>query len=65
VKLVGILFLLFGGAIAVAAIALLPAPAARACFVAAGIALELLGLTLLARDYAHDAKKALGPRNTR
>ena len=65
VKLVGILFLFFGGAIAVAAIALLPSPVERACFIAAGVALELLGLILLARDYAHDAKNALGPRSSR
>jgi len=53
VKLVGMLLLLFGGAIAVAAVVLLRLPLERDCFVFAGIALEVLGLALAARDYAH------------
>jgi hypothetical protein len=51
-KLVGMLLLLFGGTIVVAALALLRHPAERTAFIAAGLAIELLGLTLTARDYA-------------
>ena len=51
--MVGMLLLLFGGAIAVTAIVLLGQPLERDCFVFAGIALEILGLALVARDYAH------------
>jgi hypothetical protein len=58
-KLVGIFLLLFGGIIAVTAVALLRQPSEQTCFVLAGFTFEALGLTLLARDYA------LHPRNTR
>ena len=51
-KLVGMLLLLFGGVIALAAIALLRHPVEQDSFVVAGLALECLGLTLVARDYA-------------
>ena len=56
-KLVGVFLLLFGGTIAVTAVALLRQPSEQTCFVLAGLAFEALGLTLLARDYA------LNPRN--
>jgi hypothetical protein len=46
------LLLLFGGAIVLTAIVLLRLPLERACFIAAGIAIELLGLALTARDYS-------------
>ena len=46
------LLLLFGGTIVVTAIALLRLPWEQDCFVSAGIALELLGLALVARGYA-------------
>ncbi len=51
-KLVGMLLLLFGGVIAITAIALLRHPVEQGSFVVAGLALECLGLTLVARDYA-------------
>jgi uncharacterized membrane protein YccF (DUF307 family) len=52
VKFVGMLLLLFGGVIAIIAIALLRHPVEQGSFVVAGLALECLGLTLVARDYA-------------
>jgi len=52
------LFLVFGGLIVVAAVALLHQPLERACFVVAGIALEGLGFALAARVYATLAKIA-------
>jgi hypothetical protein len=58
VKLVGMLLLLFGGAIAVTAIVLLRQRLEQDCFVFAGIVLEILGLTLVARDYAHTPRNA-------
>lgn len=56
-KLVGMLLLLFGGAITVTAIVLLRLPLEQDCFVFAGIALEILGLALVARDYAHTPRR--------
>jgi len=46
------LLLLFGGVIAITAIVLLRHPVEQDSFVVAGLALECLGLTLVARDYA-------------
>jgi len=51
------LLLLFGGAITVTAIVLLRLPLEQDCFVFAGIALEILGLALVARDYAHTPRR--------
>jgi len=51
VKLVGMLLLLFGGVISITAIVLLHRPAQQGSFIVAGLALECLGLTLVARDY--------------
>jgi len=50
--------LVFGGVIAVTAITLLRQPVQQYCFVFAGIALEFLGLTLVARDYAQTQRNA-------
>jgi len=57
-KLIGMLLLVFGGVIAVTAITLLRQPVQQYCFVFAGIALEFLGLTLVARDYAQTQRNA-------
>lgn len=48
-KLAGLLLLVAGWAIVVAAVALLPSAGARAGFVLAGIAVELFGLALAVR----------------
>ena len=58
-KLVGMLLLLFGGVITITAIALLRRPVEQGSFVIAGLALECLGLALVARDYAQ-AKRNVG-----
>ncbi len=50
-KLAGLLLLLAGWMIAVAAVVLLAAMAPRAGFVAAGVAVEALGLVLLVRSH--------------
>jgi hypothetical protein len=50
-KLAGLLLLVAGWAIVVAAVALLPSPGARAGFVLAGVATELFGLTLAVRSH--------------
>jgi hypothetical protein len=50
-KLAGLLLLVAGWGIVIAAVALLPSMMGRAGFVFAGIAVELLGLTLMV--YAH------------
>jgi hypothetical protein len=55
VKLVGFLLLLAGWLLVLAAIALLPRPGARAAFVIAGIAVEIIGMVLAAR--AHLARR--------
>jgi len=52
VRLVGVLMLVFGAVIVVAAVALLRQPVQLGGFVMAGVALEGLGLSLLAREYA-------------
>jgi hypothetical protein len=57
-KLAGLLFLVAGWAIVVAAVALLPSAGARAGFVLAGIGVELFGLTLAVR--AHLVLRAEG-----
>jgi hypothetical protein len=50
-KVAGFLLLIAGWAIVVAAVALLPSPGARAAFVLAGVAVELLGLALAVRAH--------------
>jgi hypothetical protein len=50
-RLAGLLLLVAGWAIVLAAFLMLGAMAARAAFVAAGVAIELLGLGLLARSH--------------
>ena len=50
-KLAGFLLLVAGWAIAVVAIGLLPTAGARASFALAGVAVELLGLTLTVRSH--------------
>jgi hypothetical protein len=50
-KLAGLLLLVAGWAIVLAAFLMLGAMAARAAFVAAGVAIELLGLGLLGRAH--------------
>ena len=50
-KLAGLLLLLAGWAIVVAAVALLPSAGARAGFVLAGVATELFGLALAIRSH--------------
>jgi len=50
-KLAGLLLLLAGWAIVVAAVALLPSAGARAGFVLAGVATELFGLVLAVRSH--------------
>ena len=57
-KIIGMLLLVFGGVIVVTAIALLRQPAEQDGFVLAGVALEVLGLTLVARDYAQTQRNA-------
>ena len=51
IKLSGLLLLAAGWLLVLAAMALLTAPLARSIFVAAGIAVEILGLTLLVRAH--------------
>jgi len=50
-RLAGLLLLVSGWAIVLAAFLLLGANAARAGFVAAGVAIEILGLGLVARTH--------------
>jgi hypothetical protein len=50
-KFVGFLLLLTGCLLVLAAIALLASPPARAGFVLAGVAVEVLGLTLVIRSH--------------
>jgi len=50
-RLAGLLLLSAGWAIVLAAFLMLGAVAARAAFVAAGVAIELLGLGLVARSH--------------
>ena len=50
-KVAGFLLLVAGWGIVVAALGLLPSASARAVFVLAGVAVELLGLTLAARSH--------------
>jgi len=57
-KLAGLFLLVAGCTILVAAVALLPSTGARAAFVAAGSAVELLGLALAVR--AHVVLEAEG-----
>jgi hypothetical protein len=50
-NLAGLLLLLAGWVIVLTAIGLLPSGAARAAFILAGVAVELLGLVLAARAH--------------
>jgi hypothetical protein len=50
-KLAGFLLLLSGWGIVVSTLPLLPTLPMRAAFVLAGMAVELIGLTLVARSY--------------
>jgi len=50
-KLAGFLLLVAGWGIVAFAVALLPSAGARAAFVLAGVAVELLGLALAARSH--------------
>lgn len=50
-KLVGFLLLVSGGVIVLTAIAMLPPTAARGAFVAAGLAIEIVGLVLVFRSH--------------
>ncbi len=50
-KLAGFLLLLSGWGIVVSTLPLLPSLGARSAFVLAGIAVELIGLTLVARSH--------------
>jgi len=50
-KLAGLLLLVAGWGIVIAAVALLPSPVGRAGFVLAGIAVELLGLALMVNSH--------------
>jgi hypothetical protein len=50
-KLAGFLLLLSGWGIVVSTLPLLPSLGARAAFVLAGMAVELIGLTLVARSH--------------
>ena len=51
-RLAGFLLLLAGWAIVLAALALLPSAVPRVVFLAAGVAVELLGFVLVARSHA-------------
>jgi len=50
-KLAGFLLLLSGGVIALTAVVVLPASAARGAFALAGLAIELAGLVLIFRAH--------------
>jgi len=50
-RLAGLLLLLSGWAIVLAAFVMLTAEGSRAVFVAAGVAIEILGLALLGRSH--------------
>lgn len=55
-KLAGCLLLLSGWTIVLVALALLPDLASRAAFIAAGIAVEIFGLGLIARGQVSEQK---------
>jgi hypothetical protein len=57
-KLAGCLLLLSGWIIVLAALVLLPGMSARASFIGAGIAVEILGLALIARGQVNEEKQA-------
>lgn len=59
-KLAGLLMLAAGWVIAVAAITILPARAVRAVFVLAGVAVEGLGLVLMARAHLPEPEERPG-----
>jgi len=56
-RLAGLFLLLAGWAIVLAALALLPSTLPRVVFVAAGVAVELLGFALVARSHAADPRE--------
>jgi hypothetical protein len=51
-KLLGFLLLVAGWAIVLSAVALLPRGVPRSAFAVAGVAVELMGLALVARSHA-------------
>ncbi len=57
-KLAGCLLLLSGWMIVLVALVLLPGFAARAAFIASGIAVEILGLALIARGQVNEERQA-------
>lgn len=57
-KFTGFLLLLMGWFLVLAAIVLLPRQGARAAFMLAGIAVELLGLVLVTRTYMQENEVA-------
>ncbi len=57
-KLIGCLLLLSGWFLVLAALVMLPAFPQRAAFIAAGMAIEILGLVLLTRAYTAMQKGA-------
>ncbi len=57
-KLAGCLLLISGWMIVLAALVLLPGLAARAGFVAAGIAVEIIGLGLIARGQVTEQRRS-------
>jgi hypothetical protein len=57
-KLIGCLLLLSGWIIVLSALVMLPGFAQRAAFIAAGMAVEALGLVLLTRGYTLDQRRA-------
>ena len=56
-KILSFLLLLAGWLLVLASIVLLPSPAARAAFVFSGVAVELLGLTLVFRSHSNVREK--------
>gem|GEM_PF-488430 len=57
-KLAGCLLLLSGWMIVLVALVMLPGLGARAAFIGAGIAVEILGLALIARGQVNQEKQA-------
>ncbi len=64
-RLMGFVLLVSGAAIALAALALFAAPAPRLAFILAGLAVELLGLALVAHGYKSAQLLASKRRATR
>jgi hypothetical protein len=64
-RLAGLLMLLAGWAIVLAAIGMLPAQTIRAVFVLAGIAVEGLGMILMARAHLPEREERPGAEERR